>query len=229
MTHIRFSQHWKHPTSERLEGKHVLARRVDAERDCNDLYELTHGREEDEAVWRYMTYGPFASKQVMFDWLSRLAERDDPLFFTIFSKEHQRGVGMYAIMNISTEHGRAELGNIWYARLAQKTIVNTEATFLFLSYLFDDLRYRRVEWKCDNRNDASKHAALRLGFRYEGLSHQHMVVKGENRDTAWFAMLDVDWPERKKNFERYFAHHGLSLRKLHGEEGYDLPPPPVVK
>jgi len=177
---VPFPHHRQHPAIERLEGKHVLARRVDARRDCDDLYELTHGREEEEAVWHYMTYGPFASKAEMFDWLSRLAERSDPLFFTIFSKGHQRSVGMYAIMNISTEHGRAELGNIWYARLAQKTIVNTEATFLFLSYVFDDLRYRRVEWKCDNRNDASKYAALRLGFAYEGLSRQHMANMATN-------------------------------------------------
>lgn len=205
------------PGKERLEGNHVIARRVHPDTDIDDLYELSHAREEYKALWHFMHYGPFASKAEMHTWLRSCAESRDPLFFTIFSKNQARCVGMYAIMNVSTRHGRAELGNIWYSPLVQKTIVNTEATYLFLSYLFDELKYRRVEWKCDDRNEPSKSAALRLGFSYEGLFRQHMVVKGENRDTAWFAMIDSEWPERKKNFERYFAHPGLALRKLHGE------------
>ena len=96
----------------------------------------------------------------------------------------------------------------------QRTKVNTEVTFLFLRYLFDDLHYRRVEWKCDNLNERSKRAALRLGFNYEGLFRKHMVVKGKNRDTAWFAMLDEEWPHVKANFETYLSNDGLSLTKL---------------
>jgi RimJ/RimL family protein N-acetyltransferase len=93
-------------------------------------------------------------------------------------------------------------------------MVNTEVTFLFLRYLFDDLGYRRVEWKCDNRNEASKQAALRLGFQYEGLFRKHMIVKGQNRDTAWFSIVDDEWPGVKANFEAYFGTPGLSLRAL---------------
>lgn len=213
---------WPVPDVECLERNHVVARRLNPDADIDDLYELSHGKEEYKTVWRFMTYGPFAGKEAMHAWLRSIAESRDPLFFTIFSKDHRRRVGMYAIMNISTQHGRAELGNIWYSPLVQKTIVNTEVTYLFLSYLFDDLHYRRVEWKCDDRNEASKYAALRLGFSYEGLFRQHMVVKGENRDTAWFAMIDREWPERKKNFQRYFDHPGLVLRKLHGEHEHLL-------
>lgn len=213
---------WPAPDVERLEGKHVLARRLNPDADVDDLYELSHATEQYRELWRFMSYGPFASKEEMHTWLCSCVVSRDPLFFTIVSKDHRRCVGMYAIMNVSPRHGRAELGNIWYSPLVQKTIVNTEATYLFLSYLFDALQYRRVEWKCDNRNEPSKYAALRLGFSCEGLFRQHMVVKGENRDTAWFAMIDTEWPERKKNFQRYFAHPGLALRKLHGEHEHLL-------
>lgn len=207
---------WPEPTAERLEGSHVLLQRLDPDRDLEDLYELSHGSPDDEAIWTYMLYGPFKNKNEMAEWIRSVASLKDPRFYSVFSKQHGRRVGMYAVMNISMRHGRAELGNIWYSRVAQRTIVNTEATFLFLSYLFDDLKYRRVEWKCDDRNEASKNAARRLGFSFEGLFRQHMIVKGKNRDTAWFAMLDSEWPERKKNFERYFAFPTLSLSRLNG-------------
>jgi RimJ/RimL family protein N-acetyltransferase len=106
----------------------------------------------------------------------------------------QRAVGLIAIMNIAADHGRAELGHIWYDVDVQRSAVTAETAHLLLTYLFDTLVYRRVEWKCDNRNLRSKAAALRLGFRYEGLFRKHMIVKQQNRDTAWFAITDTDWP-----------------------------------
>jgi len=127
---------------------------------------------------------------------------------------------MIAILRLAPEHGCAELGHIWYGLSAQRTAVNTEAVFLLLRHLFDDLRYRRVEWKCDALNVRSRAAALRLGFQFEGVFRQHMVVKGQNRDTAWFAMLDGNWPARKRNFEQWVAAEGgLSLSALNGMHG----------
>lgn len=207
---------WPEPGADQLEGAHVVVRRLVPERDINDLYELSHGGEEDTRIWTYMQYGPFTDPAEMLQWLRFVAGLRDPRFYTVFSKDLGKSVGMYAIMNIAPQHGRAELGNIWYSRRVQRTVVNTEATYLFLSYLFDELNYRRVEWKCDDNNDASKRAALRLGFSFEGVFRQHMVIKGKNRDTAWFAMLDVEWEERKKNFQRYFECPGLSLSRLNG-------------
>ena len=201
----------------------MFINRIDPEEDLDDLFEVSHAREEYKAVWRYMHYGPFRDKKEMHEWLVSIERSTDPRFFSVFSKGLQKKVGMYAIMNVQTGDGRAELGNIWYSPLVQKTIVNTEATYLFLSYLFDELKYRRVEWKCDDDNEASKYAAVRLGFSYEGLFRQHMIVKGKSRDTAWFSMLDAEWPERKGDFERYFSNPGLSLTKLHGRQEHSLP------
>ena len=94
----------------------------------------------------------------------------------------------------------------------QRTRVNKECNYLLLRYMFEELGYRRMEWKCNNKNERSKAAALRLGYRYEGLFRQHMLIKGNNRDTAWFSMLDSEWPERKQIFEHYLANEGLSLQ-----------------
>ncbi len=214
---------WQIPTPAQLEGKHVLITRLNPDNDIDDLYEVSHSTEEFKNLWTYMTYGPFRDKDDMHNWLTSIKDGSDPLFYTVFSKQLNKKVGMYAIMSPKPKHGRVELGNIWYSPLVQKTIINSEATFLFLSYLFDDLKYRRVEWKCDDNNEASKYAATRLGFSYEGLFRHHMVVKGKNRDTAWFSMLDSEWPERKGDFERYFANPGLSLTKLHGRQEQSLP------
>lgn len=208
---------WENPNVQQLEGKHVIITRLDPDGDIDDLYDVSHAKEEYESLWMYMHYGPFRDKREMHAWLLSIKDSSNQCFYTVFSKDLKRKVGMYAIMNVSTSNGRVELGNIWYSPLVQKTIVNTEVTYLFLSYLFDTLKYRRVEWKCDNKNEPSKHAALRLGFSYEGLFRQHMVVKGKNRDTAWFAMIDAEWPNRKDNFERYLSHTGLSLARMNGQ------------
>lgn len=213
---------WDVPDIQQLEGKHVLITHLNPDADIDDLYEVSHAKEEYKALWAYMNYGPFSTKREMYEWLLSIKEDKDPLFYTVFSKNLKKKVGMYSILNIKPKMGRVELGNIWYSPLVQKTVVNTEATYLFLCYLFDELKYRRIEWKCDNRNEASKYAAIRLGLSYEGLFRQHMVVKGRNRDTAWFAMLDSEWPERKGDFQRYFSNQGLSLTKLHGRQEYSL-------
>lgn len=150
----------------------------------------------------------------MLGWLKSVGKSNDPLFFSVQSKPLERKVGMFSLLNIAPEMGRLELGNIWYSPLVQRTKVNTEVTFLFLSHLFDDLKYRRVEWKCDNCNEPSKKTALRMGFKYEGLFRQHMMVKGQNRDTAWFSMVDKEWPPLKTNFQKYLTGDAPSLREL---------------
>jgi RimJ/RimL family protein N-acetyltransferase len=124
-------------------------------------------------------------------------------------------VGVVSFMNIDPPMRRLELGNIWYVPAAQRTRANTEAAFLMLREAFDALGYRRVEWKCDALNRRSREAALRLGFAFEGVFHQHMIVKGRNRDTAWYAMLDRDWPRVRANMNRWLAEDPPpSLREL---------------
>jgi RimJ/RimL family protein N-acetyltransferase len=198
-----------------LTGQFVSLKPVDATADAAALYAASHRTPQHQAVWRFSWYGPFTDAGAMQQWLSSLAASDDPMFFTATQISDRQPVGMISIMSIVAPMGRAELGNIWYAPEAQRTKINTEATFLCLRYLFDELKYRRVEWKCDARNERSRQAALRMGFVFEGIFRQHMVVKGENRDTAWFSLIDHEWPQRKANFSRWlYATDSISLRVL---------------
>jgi RimJ/RimL family protein N-acetyltransferase len=209
---------WPRPSLMELSGRNAIVTRLNPEPDIAELYDASHRTEEFRALWRYMPKEPFADQTAMRGWLESIKDSSDPMFFTVSSTAMQRKIGMIALMNIVPEMGRAELGNIWYSPLVQKTRVNTEVTFLFLHYLFDELKYRRAEWKCDNQNEPSKQAALRMGFKYEGLFRKHMVVKGKNRDTAWFSIVDDDWPAIRANFETYLASDGLSLTRMNRPE-----------
>jgi RimJ/RimL family protein N-acetyltransferase len=205
---------WGRPYLEQAEGRHVRIARLDPDADLNDLYEASHGDETRERLWRYLWHGPFADRIGMHAYLTACRNNPEALFYSIYSIAHGRKIGVYSLLNIVPEMGRAEVGHIWYGPMAQKTRVNTETTYLFLKHLFDDLSYRRAEWKCDNANAESKRAAQRMGFRYEGVFRQHMVIKGLNRDTAWFSIIDSEWPSVKDNFERYLASDDLSLTEL---------------
>jgi len=148
-------------------------------------------------------------------WLRAAEQGTDPIFFTVNHLADTRKIGMISIMSIAPEMGRAELGHIWYAPEVQRTKVNTESVFLLMNYLLSDLHYRRIEWKCDARNDRSRKAAVRLGFIFEGIFRQHMIVKGQNRDTAWFSLLDLEWPRVYANVKRWlYEEDGISLTSL---------------
>jgi RimJ/RimL family protein N-acetyltransferase len=214
MRHQSLTATWPRPDAAEFRGEHVMISRLDPEADVDDLYEVSHRTEEFRRLWTYLWYGPFPDRSAMLQWLASIRDSRDPIFYTVHSPALKKRVGMLSILNIAPEFGRAELGHIWYSPLVQRTRVNTEATFLLLCYLFDELGYRRVEWKCDNENEASKQAALRMGFRYEGLFRKHMIVKGKNRDTAWFALVDEEWPAVRANFVTYLAGSGLSLTEL---------------
>ena len=138
-----------------------------------------------------MSYGPFDSTHSMQEWLAGGTRLSDPLFFAVHHLESKQRIGMVSFMNIVSDMRRLELGHIWYSLDFQRSNVNTEAIYLMLCEAFDRLKYRRVEWKCDSLNERSRAAALRLGFRFEGIFRQHIIVKGRNRDTAWFSMLDL--------------------------------------
>jgi RimJ/RimL family protein N-acetyltransferase len=152
-------------------------------------------------------------------WLERSVASEDPLFFAVIDTATGRAEGRQTLMRITPEHGVIEIGNIlWGPRIA-RTRAATEALFLHARYLFDDLGYRRFEWKCNNQNEPSRRAAARFGFTFEGVFRQHMVTKGENRDTAWFAMLDHEWPGLRAAYERWldpsnFDSQGLQKQSL---------------
>ena len=151
------------------EGKFVTLSPVNPQTDVTELYECSHGSDVKEQIWTYMGYGPFDSIHSMHKWLEEDAASQDPLFFTVHHLEPKRCGGMVSFLNIVSDMRRLELGHIWYSLDFQKSNVNTEAIYLMLCEAFDRLKYRRVEWKCDSLNEKSRAAALRLGFKFEGI------------------------------------------------------------
>lgn len=136
-------------------------------------------------------------------WVEKVSTEPDPMLFAVIDRATGRALGRQALMRITPAHGVIEVGSIWWGPAMARTRLATEALYLFARHVFEDLGYRRFEWKCNDRNAPSKRAAQRFGFTYEGLFRQHMIQKGENRDTAWFSMLDSEWPARKAGFERW--------------------------
>ncbi len=205
------------PRQTNYEGKFIVLSPVNPQADTEELYRCTHGSDAKEQIWTYMSYGPFDNVHSMRRWLEVRAKSKDPLFFTVHHRESKRRVGMVSFLNIVCDMRRLELGHIWYSLNAQRSNVNTESIYLMLCEAFDRLKYRRVEWKCDSLNEQSRLAALRLGFQFEGVFRQHMIVKGRNRDTAWYSILDNEWADLKKNMEMWLYHNPsqqLSLATL---------------
>lgn len=201
-----------------LEGRIVRLRTPDPRSDTAVLYPATHGSPDAEAVWTYMGYGAFSDRGAMADWMAGCGESRDPLWFTV-ARLDDEPVGMAAMMNHDPAHRRMELGHIWYVPSAHRTGVNTEAAFLMLDEAFGRYRCRRVEWKCDSLNAPSRHSALRLGFSFEGIFRNHMIVKGRNRDTAWYAMTDDDWPVVRRALRQWLDHPDPKPPLLAGRAG----------
>ena len=169
------------------------------------LFGSSHGPETDPDLWLYMAAGSFATQEEFARWLVVCAASSDPLYFAVVDERTGQPAGMVSYLRITPAHGVIEIGNIWFSVALQRTRQATEAIFLLARHAFDDLGYRRLEWKCNALNARSRRAAERFGFSYEGLFRQHMVIKGRNRDTAWFAMTDRDWPAVRSAFERWLA------------------------
>jgi len=148
-------------------------------------------------MWAYLGVGPFTDKAVYRKWLTEAATSDDPLFFAIVEAATGRALGVASYLRIDPANGVIEVGHLTYSPALQGTVMATEAMYLMMANVFDGLGYRRYEWKCNSLNAPSRIAAQRLGFSYEGIFRQHFVVKGRNRDTAWFAITDGDWPAIK--------------------------------
>lgn len=157
------------------------------------------------ASWTYLWHGPFTSPQAHLDWLRDMAAQRDPLFFAIVDAAAGRAMGVAAYMRIEPRHGVIEIGHLHFSPALQRTPAATEALSLLIGQAIDGLGYRRVEWKCDSLNAPSRRAAERLGFRFEGVFRQHMVIKGRNRDTAWFGLTDGDWAVLRPAHERWLS------------------------
>jgi RimJ/RimL family protein N-acetyltransferase len=192
----------RRPTAERLEGRWCRLERLDPARHGDSLCEasLAPGAAD---RFRYLFEPPPAGRAEFDLWLARASGTEDPRFYAVVDPATGRAEGRQALMRITPEHGVIEIGSIlWGPRIA-RTRIATEALYLFARHVFDDLGYRRFEWKCDALNVPSRQAALRFGFAFEGIFRQHMVVKGRNRDTAWFAIVDGDWPRLRSGMESW--------------------------
>jgi len=186
-----------------LRGRHVLLRTPQPKRDARPLFEASHPPAGDPRIWTYLYEGPYGSVEDLAADLTEHATERDPLWRTIVRVVDDQPVGVCSYLAIVAEHGTIEIGNIWFAPVLQRTIGATEAIFLLLSHAFDQLGYRRVEWKCNALNAPSRAAAERFGFRFEGIFAQHRVVKGRNRDTAWYAITDGRWPNLRDAFDQW--------------------------
>ena len=182
------------PAPRELRGEHVLLRPLEPDADVGALFAESHPPLGDPGTWTYMGYGPFADEAEYRAQLLAFAASRDPLFYAIVPGGAGHPAGVASYLRIVPEHGVIEIGHIWLGASLRRTTAATEAIYLLARHAFEDLGYRRLEWKCDALNAASRRAALRFGFVFEGVFAQHMVVKGRNRDTAWFAITDGDWP-----------------------------------
>jgi RimJ/RimL family protein N-acetyltransferase len=190
------------PTRVVLEGRHVRLVPLDAAAHGEALFEATSGPEQ-ERVWLYLFDGPYSNRDEMDAALSKKEASTDAFFFSILDVSTGRALGYASYMRIDPPNRVIEVGNVLFAPALQGTTGATEAMYLMARHAFDSLGYRRYEWKCNALNARSRRAALRLGFTFEGVFRQHMIIKGRNRDTAWYSMLDSEWPNRRAALERW--------------------------
>jgi RimJ/RimL family protein N-acetyltransferase len=185
-----------------LDGRYCRLAPIAVEH-AESLYEATTDR--DGARYRWLFDHPPASVAALRGWIEAAMAKTDPITFAVIDKATGKARGRQTLMRIAPHDGCIEMGGVLWGEGAAGTRIATEAVHLFARYVFDTLGYRRFEWKCNNENAASKRAAQRFGFTFEGIFRQHMIQKGANRDTAWFAMLDGDWPNLKRRFEAWLA------------------------
>ena len=206
------------PPRQAMLGRTCRVEPLDPDRHAADLH-AANREDEEGRIWTYLGYGPFADLATYRSWMSETCLGDDPLFHAIVDRESGRAVGVASYLRIAPADGSIEVGHINFAPALQRSPAATEAMYLMMARAFDELGYRRYEWKCNALNARSCRAAERLGFRFEGIFRQATVAKGRNRDTAWYALLDRDWPAVKKAFEAWlapdnFAPDGGQTRRL---------------
>ena len=189
------------PPGEPMIGRYCRLERLDADRDGQSLFDA-YALDSEGRNWTYLPQGPFENYAEFYIWLSDMAKLDDPFFFAIIDGESQTSVGIASYLRITPPAGSIEVGYIHYSPLLQRTPAATEAMYLMMEQAFT-LGYRRYEWKCDALNAPSRIAAQRLGLSYDGVFRQATVYKQRNRDTAWYATIDREWPDLKQAFEQW--------------------------
>lgn len=190
-----------HPRGATMQGRLCRLEPIDASRHVSDLFDAFF--QDDGRNWTYLAYGPFAREEGLRKWIADTCVGDDPCFFSIIDEVSSKAVGVASYLRIDPANGVIEVGHIHFSPLIQGTSIATEAMYLMMRQVFDELGYRRYEWKCDSLNRPSCAAARRFGFTFEGIFRQAIMYKQRNRDTAWFAIIDRDWPTIKSVFEAW--------------------------
>jgi RimJ/RimL family protein N-acetyltransferase len=190
------------PPKTQIEGKYCVVEILDVKKHAEDLFN-SYVKDVKNYDWTYLHYGGFKSLTKFKEWLDKDCLHDDPLFYAIIDKNQNLAVGMASYLRIQQKIGSIEVGHIHYSPPMQQKPIGTEVMYLMMKRVFDELGYRRYEWKCDSLNERSCKAAKRYGFTFEGIFRQHNIVKGHNRDTAWFSIIDKDWGRIKKNYETW--------------------------
>jgi len=219
---VGFELEWRpspRPARVVLEGRYVRLRPLQPDEDADALYAESHPPAADLGHWTYMWDGPYRDVAELREWLKFAERSEDPLVFVLVRLPDEHPAGIAAYHRITPEHGVIEIGGIWFGASLRRTRAATEAIYLLAAHAFDELGYRRLEWKCDSLNAGSRRAAERFGFRFEGVFHRHMVIKGRNRDTAWYAITDEEWPAVRAGFQAWldpgnFDEDGRQRRPL---------------
>ncbi|MAS12362.1 MAG: GNAT family N-acetyltransferase [Nitratireductor sp.] len=206
------------PERKVLEGRNVRLEPLDPVLHGNGLYAVSTVADAEER-FRWLAEYPPESEEAFRPWLETAAKSADPFFYAVIDRATGHVGGRQALMRIDRANGVIEAGNIYWGPGISRSVRATEALYLFASYVFDDLGYRRFEWKCNNANLPSRRAAERFGFKFEGVFRQHMIVKGENRDTAWYSIIDSEWPALKSAFDAWldpanFDKEGRQKKRL---------------
>lgn len=229
MIHNEFGQpigndlpHWsgaRAPERVTLAGRYCSLEPLDAATHASALFDA-YAAATDTRDWTYMTVGPFASREEYLEWAREAEQQSDPLTYAVVQNATGLAVGTLSLMRQVPAHGVVEVGSVAFSPALARTRESTEAQFLLMRYAFDELGYRRFEWKCHSLNEPSRRAATRLGFTYEGLFRQAMVTKGRNRDTAWFSLLDSEWPAARDAFEAWLdpANFDAAGTQIHSLE-----------
>lgn len=206
------------PKMERLEGRYVIVECLSKDKHGADLYEV-YGPDSPADMWTYLFQNPVQSQEEWSALLDQMLVAQDRFYYAIVDKESGKALGTFALMRINRGSRVIEVGSVTYSPQLKRTRLATEAQYLLARYVFEELEYRRYEWKCDALNQPSRYAAERLGFIYEGTFRQAVVYKGRNRDTDWLAMIDKDWPAVKIRLEKWlspdnFDENGQQIKAL---------------
>ncbi|MBO6623640.1 GNAT family N-acetyltransferase [Rhodophyticola porphyridii] len=206
------------PGGEPLAGRYARLVRLSADEHAADLHRANSAS---DAIWDFLPYGPFSSAAAYHRWVREVEAGPDPLFYAIQNLETGQWSGVASYLRITPEMGTIEVGHINFAPAMQRTRAATDAMYLMMEWAFE-AGYRRYEWKCNARNLGSRRAAERLGFSYEGVFRQAAVVKGRNRDTAWFACIDAEWPALKEAFRAWLSPENFDAEGRQKERLGDL-------